>query len=196
MAWSLPSTTCPSSRANTATPPMKVPAIPRIWSFLMGGIVADLTMLLPLLSGPLQARQAGRVKPRRGGAHDARRFRKAHGGAARKFLACLLTLILVYFVLSGRGVSLVTFFAQAKKVTRAKARKASTTRSLVIIQACAKSALSRLKRLRSRKREKDARRCAETQPTSFAGDNASIRRLNTSSSEPTPSTTVSWPCWR
>ena len=57
----------------------------------MGGIVADLTMLLPLLSGPLQARQAGRVKPRRGGAHDARRFRKAHGGAARKFLACLRT---------------------------------------------------------------------------------------------------------
>src|SRR5687768_10660770 len=32
-AWSLPSTACPSSRASAATPPMKVPAMPRIWIF-------------------------------------------------------------------------------------------------------------------------------------------------------------------
>src|SRR5690606_24293132 len=33
-AWSLPSTWWPSSRASAATPPMKVPAIPRMWSFM------------------------------------------------------------------------------------------------------------------------------------------------------------------
>src|SRR5690606_29333549 len=33
MFWSLPSTSCPSSRASAATPPMKVPAMPRMWSF-------------------------------------------------------------------------------------------------------------------------------------------------------------------
>ena len=34
------------------------------------------------------------------------------------------------------------------------------------------------------------------QPTSLTGAIASMMRVNTSSSEPTPSTTVSWPCWR
>ena len=34
------------------------------------------------------------------------------------------------------------------------------------------------------------------QPTAFCGEIASTMRLNTSSSPPTPSTTVSWPCWR
>src|SRR5690606_35788499 len=39
-AWSLPSTSWPSSRASAATPPMNVPAMPRMWSLLMAGIVA------------------------------------------------------------------------------------------------------------------------------------------------------------
>src|SRR5690606_29767504 len=34
------------------------------------------------------------------------------------------------------------------------------------------------------------------QPTAFPGEIASMIRPNTSSSVPTPSTTVSWPCWR
>ena len=34
------------------------------------------------------------------------------------------------------------------------------------------------------------------QPTSLTGAIASRMRVNTSSSEPTPSTAVSWPCWR
>jgi hypothetical protein len=39
----------------------------------------------PLTSRPREVRQADRVKPRRGGANDARRFRTAHGCAFRKF---------------------------------------------------------------------------------------------------------------
>src|SRR5690606_9730553 len=38
-AWSLPSTAWPSSRASAATPPMKVPAMPRICSFKASGPV-------------------------------------------------------------------------------------------------------------------------------------------------------------
>src|SRR5690606_4769906 len=35
-AWSLPSTVTPDSRASAATPPMKVPAMPRMWIFNSG----------------------------------------------------------------------------------------------------------------------------------------------------------------
>src|SRR4249919_1442548 len=38
MFWSLPSTSWPSSRARAATPPMKVPAMPRIWSFKISNL--------------------------------------------------------------------------------------------------------------------------------------------------------------
>src|SRR5690606_6644006 len=38
-AWSLPSTSWPSSRASAATPPMKVPAMPRMCSFKASGPV-------------------------------------------------------------------------------------------------------------------------------------------------------------
>src|SRR5207342_2372626 len=38
MFWSLPSTSWPSSRARAATPPMKVPAMPKIWSFKISNL--------------------------------------------------------------------------------------------------------------------------------------------------------------
>src|SRR5690349_20847290 len=39
-AWSLPSTAWPSSRARAATPPMKVPAMPRMWTFIASLLAA------------------------------------------------------------------------------------------------------------------------------------------------------------
>src|SRR5207342_3591663 len=39
-AWSLPSTSWPSSRASAATPPMKVPQMPRICSFMAAPVLA------------------------------------------------------------------------------------------------------------------------------------------------------------
>src|SRR5690554_6866912 len=50
-AWSLPSTTTPDSRASAATPPMKVPAMPRMWIFKSGGFLGLAGRTLPETGG-------------------------------------------------------------------------------------------------------------------------------------------------